>query len=258
MKLLVVDDNKYVVESLRKMIRKEEFGISEVLGAYSVPQAERILETEEVDLLICDIEMPGEKGFQLLEYIERNGLDIETIMLTSYSNFDYAKQALSYHVDDYLLKPAAPEELNEAVGRMAEKKRKRMKEEKLMEYGSHWLSSVNLPDEGDEEVPIREINEIREYILNNLASVNRTSIAEHFFITPNYLSRLFKKETGMLLTEYIQKERMTKAQELLKNTELSVSEIALQTGYPSFAHFSKQFRRFTGDSPNEYRKRFRR
>ena len=258
MKLLVVDDNKYVVESLRKMIRKEEFGISEVLGAYSVPQAERILETEEVDLLICDIEMPGEKGFQLLEYIERNGLDIETIMLTSYSNFDYAKQALSYHVDDYLLKPAAPEELNEAVGRMAEKKRKRMKEEKLMEYGSHWLSSVNLPDEGNDEVSGREINEIREYILNNLASVNRTSIAEHFFITPNYLSRLFKKETGMLLTEYIQQERMTKAQELLKKTELSVSEIALQTGYPSFAHFSKQFRRFTGDSPNEYRKRFRR
>ena len=202
--------------------------------------------------------MPGEKGFQLLEYIERNGLDIETIMLTSYSNFDYAKQALSYHVDDYLLKPAASEELNEAVGRMAEKKRKRMKEEKLMEYGSHWLSSVNLPDEGDEEVSGREINEIWEYILNNLASVNRTSIAEHFFITPNYLSRLFKKETGMLLTEYIQQERMTKAQELLKNTELSVSEIALQTGYPSFAHFSKQFRRFTGDSPNEYRKRFRR
>ena len=39
MKLLVVDDNKYVVESLRKMIRKEEFGISEVLDAYSVPQA---------------------------------------------------------------------------------------------------------------------------------------------------------------------------------------------------------------------------
>ena len=202
MKLLVVDDNKYVVESLRKMIRKEDFGISEVLGAYSVPQAEKILETEDVDFLICDIEMPGEKGFQLLEYIERNGLDIETIMLTSYSNFDYAKQALSYHVDDYLLKPAAPDELNAAVGRMTEKKKKRRQEEILMEYGSHWLSSVNLPEKEENESG-NSINEIREYILNNLASVNRTSIAEHFYITPNYLSRVFKKETGKSFGNYL-------------------------------------------------------
>ena len=56
------------------------------------------------------------------------------------------------------------------------------------------------------------------------------------------------------LSEYIQKSRMREARRLLLQSTLSISQIAETVGYPSFAHFSKQFKKMNGMTPNEYRK----
>ena len=72
-----------------------------------------------------------------------------------------------------------------------------------------------------------------------------------FFLSLLLLPFRLSLWTGDSLSKFIQQERMGKAKRLLKQNKMSISRIAEETGYPSFAHFSKQFKKFVGMSPNE-------
>lgn len=74
------------------------------------------------------------------------------------------------------------------------------------------------------------------------------------YLNPEYLSRLFKKEMGIGLNEYLVQERMKIAESLLRNTSFSISIIASKVGYVNFSHFARAFKKEFGVSPTEYRK----
>ena len=121
MKLLIVEDNKYVVTLLRRQLNWEAFGIEEPIGGYSVEEAKEALLSTEIDFLISDIEMPVENGFDLLEWIRSQELSPEVVLLTSYADFSYAKRAIKYGCFDYLLKPIARQDLEEVVRKLVSK-----------------------------------------------------------------------------------------------------------------------------------------
>jgi two-component system response regulator YesN len=96
------------------------------------------------------------------------------------------------------------------------------------------------------------------YIKQSLAEdLSRESIAERIGLNPDYFGRVFRKETGLTVTEYIVKERMAMALKLLEDTDQPISTVAMQVGYTNFAYFSQLFRRTTGFTPGDYRKRHR-
>jgi len=84
------------------------------------------------------------------------------------------------------------------------------------------------------------------------------SISEQFYISPWYLSRIFRQATGMRLMEYLNNVRIKEAQSLLRDSLMTVTEIAAHVGYGSQTHFGRIFRRIMGTSPLEYRKQSRR
>jgi two-component system response regulator YesN len=84
--------------------------------------------------------------------------------------------------------------------------------------------------------------------------ISRDNIADLAGINPEYLSRLFHKETGMPLVEYIQQCKIEKACRLFREERLSVSEVASRLGYSNFSYFAKLFKKITGYLPTEYRK----
>lgn len=97
---------------------------------------------------------------------------------------------------------------------------------------------------------------VKVYITHHLTNdLSREMLAGQFFLNPNYLSRLFKKETGISLQDYILKERMKKAAFLLDTTPLSVSEVHEQAGFSHSSYFSKMFKREFGMTPQEYRRK---
>ena len=81
-----------------------------------------------------------------------------------------------------------------------------------------------------------------------------TMVADTFRISVPYLSSLFKASAGVNFSNYVEDVRIEKAKGFLKNTSMSVGEIAVATGYSSTNSFSRAFRRVTGDSASEYRK----
>lgn len=98
------------------------------------------------------------------------------------------------------------------------------------------------------------ITYIREHPAENLTL---DDIARHTHMNSSYLSRIFKKECGCSVTEYITTIRMEKAKELLETTNLLTYEIAEKIGINEPSYFSMLFKKFAGLTPTEYRSRFR-
>lgn len=100
----------------------------------------------------------------------------------------------------------------------------------------------------------REILEVIDYIGANYGkelSVER--LASIVFLTPDYLSRLFKKSMGKSISQYIRQFRMEKARELLTGTNRKVIDIGEAVGYPNYSYFCQSFREYFGTSPERYR-----
>lgn len=113
--LLLVDDETYVTESLARTIPWEALGIRQVHQASSGAQALQILEEQSIDIMVTDISMPGMSGLQLIEKAGEQHPNLRCILLTGYSDFEYAKKAIQLQAFDYILKPVSDEEIIKSV-----------------------------------------------------------------------------------------------------------------------------------------------
>ena len=109
------------------------------------------------------------------------------------------------------------------------------------------------PDETPAEKPL--IKNIKRYVADNLAfGVDIRRIASAFHYNPRYLCRLFKKETGVSLSDYLAAERLTRAKVLLKETSRTVMDISTEVGFNNVTYFNKLFKSAFGITPTVYRK----
>ncbi|MBW7459391.1 response regulator, partial [Paenibacillus sepulcri] len=113
--LMIVDDEQSVVDGIAGTLPWEEMQIDKVHKAYSGQKAIDILSGRTVDIVITDIRMPGITGIDLIKRIRQDWPRTRTILLSGYSEFDYAKEALLQCASDYLLKPVRDEDLRASV-----------------------------------------------------------------------------------------------------------------------------------------------
>lgn len=113
---------------------------------------------------------------------------------------------------------------------------------------------VNFKRSNEEERANLVVQSLCNYIKSNLEKdLTLVRLAELHHFNPSYLSRFFKQEMGINLSEFIDDSRIRRAKELLLNNELMVREVALQVGYESAHSFTRLFKKLTGMTPQEYR-----
>ncbi len=139
MNILMVDDQESVVAGLKKGIHWDELKFEHVFTAYCAAEAKEILHSQQIDILLCDIEMPGENGIQLLAWINQNKIDLKCIFLTSHAEFDYAKDALRQGSADYILQPAPYDEIEAAVRKAISSLRSERDKDFIYQYGKYVL-----------------------------------------------------------------------------------------------------------------------
>ncbi len=99
-------------------------------------------------------------------------------------------------------------------------------------------------------------NAVKKYISHHIdGEITRGDIAGALYLNADYISRVFKKDTGMTIPQYINQARIRRATELLTATDLAVGDVAEAVGYSNFSYFSKIFRQYEGCSPREYKLR---
>jgi len=100
------------------------------------------------------------------------------------------------------------------------------------------------------------INKIKEYVRNNYSKgLTLEEIAESVYLSPYYISRLFKEEQGITIMDYLTKVRIEEAKKFLRNPKYNIDEISEKIGYNDPSYFSKVFRRQVGLSPTQFRQK---
>lgn len=256
LKILVVDDEMPTLKGLQRVLNKWSQGRYVILTAEDGDEAiERIEEYgESIVLMISDIRMPKRDGLSLLHWLKQRNISIMTILLTGYAEFEYAREALRTGAANYLLKPVSEALLITEI----EEKLQRVEQRKMD------LKKINLAEQHPEllqqDSPIRNpfISKAVIYIKEQLGTtLTAIRVAEAVHLNSSYFSVLFKEETGYTFTDYITKERIKKAKELLLCTDLKIYEIAEQIGYQTPSHFVKVFQDQEGTTPKKYRESFK-
>jgi len=112
-KLLIVDDDEYIRNGLKHLIDWENLGIEIVGEAEGGNEGYAMFLSKAPHLVLTDIRMPDGNGLELMEKIREKNWNTHLIVLSGYDDFSYVRQAMKYQVEDYLLKPVDPGELEE-------------------------------------------------------------------------------------------------------------------------------------------------
>lgn len=243
MNIIVIDDEPKVRKGLTNILRSRYKRNIAIVSFPNGIDALHFLKENPADIIITDIKMPKMNGLEMIEKLRKENFEVEFIILSGYSYFEYAQKAIELKVRKYLTKPTNTKELFKTIDEI-----KLELDEKIEdEYEEK-------ADEGQPSnlIVLKSI----EFIENNYnRKLSLKQISEELYVSPNYLSRLFKKEMGVNLFDYIQMFRLEKSKELLDDLSFKVFEIAKLVGYSDNKYFGNLFKKTFDCTPLEYRNR---
>ncbi|MBE7721168.1 MAG: response regulator [Lacrimispora celerecrescens] len=121
LKLLIVDDEEIICNTIANIIDWHSYGITLIGTCLDGVDAYHTILDESPDIVMTDIRMPGISGLELIERISKTDLTTQFIILSGYGEFDYAKHAMKYGVQHYLLKPCEEEQIIACIQEIASK-----------------------------------------------------------------------------------------------------------------------------------------
>ena len=266
---LIVDDEPRTRQALIKSVDWKKCNIRHIYEASNITEAKAQLLEKKIDVLICDIEMPGGTGQDLVDWIRDQNRMMGVMMVTCHPEFSYVQKAIRQGCYDYILKPIDYEEFSRALHDMTGKMEYYDDHSDPMRNQDGSINWGNLDysrkSESRMEGQLQEMRqvsgkrnvekEVKQYGRNHLADdLNVTRIAEIMHFNPQYLTRTFKVETNQGILEYITTERIEAAKKFLVETNIPIKEIAALVGYQDYAYFTRVFKKETGMSPKQYRK----
>ena len=224
----------------RKILEFVEAGtLVRIKNGYYTDRIDRFSEEELIARLFPDARLCMESALYAYGYIREKpyGWHLAVDKNTSKSRFkmDYPK------VIPYYTEPEALELYRNGMKTVPDMKA-------LVHYvASAWDSETEENSQSTVEI-------IMAYIAEHLENeLRREELAEAVHLNPDYMARLFKKETGLNLKDYIIQQKMQEAQSLLCTTNLPISLIAAKVGYTNFGHFSTSYKKFYHKTPQEER-----
>lgn len=237
-RVVVADDEERILEGIENLIDWDTLNSEIVFTATNGLDVKEYLSAHRADILITDIRMPGVTGMDLAQWIHENKIPTRVIFLTAYSDFQYAKQAMTYKVEAYVLKDDYLEELESTV-------------KELIESMNSELGQQEQPG-GKHDKLIRNVCELIKE--KYTAELSLAIIAREMHVSAAYLSRRFSREKGCSITDYVNQLRIKKAAELLQGTNMFVYEVAESVGIEDSSYFSALFKKYMGVSPQKYKK----
>ena len=242
-KVIAADDEAYIREALQKLINWKKMDcILEKTVSDGLELLDEI-QKEMPDIVITDIQMPGADGLEVCRYLYEASPETQVILLTAYSDFAYAKQAIKYSACEYVLKISIMDELPGAV-------------EKAIWNLSKLKKEIETAERQKIDEPESLLYQINQYVGQNYCKrISLDDIADALHVNRSYLSRYYKNKTGINLFDEILKRRMETAKEYLRTTDMKTYEISEAVGVEDAGYFSKMFKKMTGVSPKEFRKK---
>ena len=230
--ILLVDDDKDFRDEIRDYL--EDYKIIE---ASNGEEALKLLrKPNEIDVVILDVMMPGLRGTEVLKEMKRIAPELGIIILTGFSSKDVAIEALKGHADDYIEKPLNISKIKGSIEDLLEATEKK-----------------NMADTNSTKGKIERVKHFAER--NYHKKVCLKDAAKVVYLSPKYLSRIFKQNTGVDFSQYKLEIKITKSKELLEKTGYNIEQISDMLGYQNIESFIRIFKKLTGCTPAAFRKK---
>lgn len=120
-KVLIVDDELFIISLIRNLVNWENYGMQVVGTADNGITALQEVDRLKPDIVIVDVRMPGYDGITFMQKVREIDMRIKFIVISGHKKFEYAKSAMKYNVEDYLIKPISKEELESILGKLRQK-----------------------------------------------------------------------------------------------------------------------------------------
>lgn len=243
--ILIIDDNKEMLDFLENILQKEYNVFKSEDGFQGLQIANNI----DIDLIICDVMMPRMDGFKFLENI-RNNLNtshIPTIILSAKVLDESKLLGFNLGTDDYISKPFKVELLLSRIKNLL-KQRRSLRDIYIKEY-------ILTPKEEkivsqDEEL-LQKLSKAMEENYND-SSFNVDSMCKIAYLSHMHFIRKIKQLTGKKPIDLLKSYRMKKAKEMLAQKKLSIAEISYKVGFDLPNSFSRAFKKEFNISPTQY------
>ena len=253
MRVVIVEDNAIYKEELINCLNQEAEAVDIVEITDNGAEGLAVIEKVRPDVVFTDIRMPEMDGFEMIEAIRRKHIFCKFVVVSSCPEFVYAKRAMQLGVSDYLLKPVEVEKLQEAVERARsaiEKEResdvlRRSKEENAFDLG------IYLERAKAENPHVHRMIELVKEHYDTKWGIEDAAV--DIGVSASFLSRKFKAVTEHTYLDFINKYRIQQAVKLLGSGKLRIYEISDKVGFTDYKHFNSVFKRYTGQSPTEFK-----
>ena len=240
-RLLIIDDEKWICESLNLLFSRKGL---EVSTALSGQEALDLLKAQSADLVILDFNLPDMNGLDVLAGIKKINPDIPVIFMTGYGSETISIKAFKLGIADYFIKPFDPKTLIKRVLEI------------VNESPADLTSELTLPLTVNDEIEDSTgIGKAVKYLKSNYTSrISLEEVANVAGVSRYHFTRLFKKVMGISFTYYLNYLRVKKAEEALSCQDANISEVAFSVGFNSLRQFERAFKGSMGQTAAEYRK----
>ena len=245
--LLIVEDNPDVQTYLNRELSKDYILIQEYDGKKGLEAAIKYIP----DIIVSDIMMPEMEGTALGRALKsnENTNHIPLIFLTAKGSDENQIEGYNLGAEAYVMKPFNVDILNAQI--------KSVLENRIVLQNK--LAGIKKIEQLQEELPDQD-NEFLEKLIEKInfhiedVEFNAEVLAQLLGISQRQLYRKLKGITGSTVHEFITKVKMNQAEELLRNSDLSISQIAYKVGFSEPSNFSRTFSKHFGCSPSQYLK----
>jgi len=251
-KVIVVEDEEVILKGLVYSIPWTDIGCTVVgQGRNGVEGIEQI-KLHQPDIVIVDINMPILSGTEMLRQTHADYC-YSAIILSGYSSFEYAKDAMAYGAIRYLLKPLKRGELFDAIKEAKEQCDIRQAWLARKQDQQEWRSfhmELRPPSGVVTDGVVQSMLDYAE--ANYQEKVTLQSLSEALNYSIAFLNKRFKKQMGTTFIEYLNRLRIQKAIDMLKDGKKPLQEISWKSGIGDYKYFNIVFKKYVGCSPKEY------
>lgn len=239
--VMLIDDDYMTLLKLEKIFPWEKYSFKIVHSTTNSSEAVHTMAKLNPDVIFTDISMCDLNGFDIIEHAKKRKLKSIFVIISGYSNFDYAQKAIRSGVIDYILKPVSRADGENILS-------------KLYNILNKTPALSNDTPFSKFKISNEDFRNMIEYIDNNyMEPLSLSATADMFNLNSSYVCQLFQKYFNCSFSSYIISLKMNKAVELLADTDLSINDIAAFLHY-DYSYFCKAFKKHFSVTPYTYRK----
>jgi DNA-binding response OmpR family regulator len=249
-KILIVDDSAFEQRVLVDLLSELPYKVS---VAFNGLQGYQLALANQPDLILLDVRMPNMDGYTACRLLKANPVtqDIPVIFLSGADADEERIMGLSIGGVDYVSKPFSPGELAARI-QVHLNLARRVSDRSQQASNDPAAGSGAAGADCDPDAVI--VAAVKRLIADNLASLpGLAEIARSVGTYREKLSQIFREQTGMTVFAFIREARIRRGEELLRDTDMDVQDIALLIGFNNAGNFATAFRERTGITPSAFR-----